>query len=69
MPKGVQGKWTEGVEKSKCQNEMCIFWKDIYDILSHLCVKEQDNNVNSFCAKVKTCVTDIGYSNTNAPLI
>lgn len=59
----------KGLKKSKCQNEMCIFWKDIHDILSHLCVKEQDNNVSSFCAKVKkTCVTDIGYSNTNAPL-
>ena len=72
MPKGVQGKWTEGVEKksNECQNEICIFLEG--PIVNHVCVKGLNNYVNSFCTEVEKHVldhmTDISYYNTNTSL-
>ena len=50
MPKGVQGKWTEGVgEKSRMIYAFILEGQ----IVNHVCVKGLNDNVNSFCTEVE----------------
>ena len=52
MPKGVQEKWTEGVEFLKINVGMRFVFLE-GQIVSHVCVKGLNNNVNSFCTVVE----------------
>ena len=50
VPKGVQGKWTEGVEFFYINVSMRFYFLE-GQIVSHVCVKGLNNNVNSFCTE------------------
>ena len=53
MPNGVQGKWTEGVEFLLINVSMRYAFFLEGQIVSHVCVKGLNNNVNSFCTEVE----------------